>query len=296
MIDMVATGLALVAGGFLVIDALAKANDLPFTVEIFGTLTGHRKIALPAVIALGLIEAGLGGAALIGEPIAKVTAAVFLIVVSVAALVLAKRTGDADCGCHGRAVKMTPTQSVILAVVVAAALGISLAIAPVSSVSISLLASGSLAMMLIWTAIVLYGWKFGPLVDFTPLKRGARFDVDHLLRVHGATNLPVWTRGDMIVLAAAGGCHVCHAWMRVLAAASHLPDMPPLLVLLADAEADHHPVVAASATTHVLAVPASDLFRLARRTPMAGIVRGGVVVEVWDKVIPEAITGRLRKA
>ena len=95
------------------------------------------------------------------------------------------------------------------------------------------------------------------------------------------------------VLATLAGCRACHAWARVLAAASRLPDVPPVVVLVAGPAEDRP--VEASPTTHVVEMDAADMARLARRTPMAAVVKNGVIVEIWDRVVPETIVARLRE-
>lgn len=297
MTGAVASLLAWAAGLFLLVDALAKANDLPFTVGIFGKITGRPALALPAVVGLGLAEAGLGGAVLAGDASARLMAAIFLLCVSAGSLLFLKRDGGDDCGCHGRAVRMTPAQSAMLAGVVAAVLVAAFAIAPEPPNSAALVATVAAATMATWGALGIYGWVRGPLVDFTRLKRGARFGLDDLVTGEAGDEIAAWIRGEVLVLAARVGCGNCHAWARVLAAASRLPDMPPLLVLLGgDGEASDGAITQLSGRLRIVPLAIGDFARMARRAPLAARVRGGVVIEVWDETLPDTIVGRLRGA
>lgn len=285
---------SLVAGSALILTGLAKASDLR---HFAATVRSYRLVPPPlapaVAAAVALSQCLLGGmlAAGVAPVWSEAAAAVVLVgLASVGQWAVRSRELE-DCGCHGRMVRLSPRQSLLVDAILLALLLTGLAMAPAAAPAWT--AGLPAALTALAAAGAVTSWRRGALIDFTEVKVGRRWRPDWLAGLVLPEGAPDPASGrETLVLFVTPGCRLCEAWVTALDALARQDQVPPVLVLVSGPEVGLGRMRRRNRLP-LAAVPESHFDRLVMRAPDLVRVVDGRVVERWQHALPTDLLDRL---
>lgn len=284
------------AGLVLILSGLAKAVDLR---HFAATVRSYRLVPPPVApaiaAAVALSQCLLGGMLAAGVAPGWSEGAAAGVLVGLAAVgQWAMRSRELeDCGCHGRMVRLSPWQSLLVDAVLLALLLAGLTMAPAAApawaVAVPVVVTAGAA------AGALVSWRRGALMDFTEVKVGRPWRRDWLAGLALPEGAPDPAGGgEMLVLFATPGCRICEAWVTALDSLARHGEVPPVLVLVNGPEVGLGRMRRRSRLA-LAAVPESRFNRLVMAAPSIARVVDGHVVERWQHGLPPHLLDRLAR-
>jgi hypothetical protein len=277
---------------------LAKALEPDYFVRHLKNLgLLPKSLLLPAALAVISFQCGLGVALLLHLWPARTLPFAILLLLGLGMVgYWSTATGrTADCGCYNGLFTLSPLQSLVLDTLYAVLLGLSWwwsapdaepAFWKVAVALVVAAGSGSLAL-----GLFRYSQLHGtPLVELTPIRVGRRWNPSWLPDVAAG-------EGEILIVFLGANCVHCMRWIKVLNtihACPRLPEVRGIVAISPDRLPEYLERVGGCFPT--VAVSTWVAARLSRSiTPMAVLVREGVIREKWIRSMPKPFIERVRE-
>ena len=200
-----------------------------------------------------------------------------------------------DCGCYGGFLRVTPWQSILLDTGYLGLLGLAWFLKgsefnPAASVSMWKLAVVAAAAT-VAVAIAWWSMRRGPLVNFSLLKAGKRWNPGWL------KNSPVdLENGSQFVVFLSQDCPYCKQWVPFLNVIEVQPDLPHVLGLMSLDGSEKEAFLA----QHMILFPIGYMSRglmsmMVDGYPTAALVENGTISEKWFGEMPKIYVERIRQ-
>lgn len=275
-----------VVGAVLWLSAVAKAvapRGFAAHLERLAPLPERLAVAIAVTVVVG--EAALAMPLIVaaGPPAAEVAALILMAALSIVTMWAWRLGRIEECGCYGPFLRLSPPVSgaINLAMIVLLATGLTVR-NPAATVRYGVLAWATGAGVPVVVAVLALPRFIGPIAA------GRAWPSRWLPEVKIASGM-----GDQVVAFLDPACHRCRVWSKTLRILSAKPGFPAISVVSAGA----WKVGAGPGASQLSAVVVGvvRLWLLNVEVPMAVVVRGGRIVEVWREAMPLGWVELLRR-